>query len=118
MQKKKSELRFCICICGLILTFVLASKCFRENKLKKEIIENNSLFPTQLDEEMFKKNPDEPKFKNTINVILKKSKLLDKKETRIQKNQNYYNLELTANGGDVSMTTCCIIHHQNIYRGY
>jgi hypothetical protein len=94
--------------CALMLSFVLASKCYRENKLKTEIIDNNSLFLTQLNEETFLKNHDDPMFKNTINVSLKRIKLLDNKETRIQKNQNYYNLELKANGGDVSKTKCCI----------
>ena len=94
--------------CGLMLTLVLVSKCYRENQQKKETTENSLLFPTHLDEETFKKNHDDPRFKKKINVVLKRSQLLDNKETRIQKNRNYYKLELTANGGDVSKTICCM----------
>merc|ERR1719318_2213886 len=91
----------------LILSFVFASKWFRQKKLKIEAVNINALLP-KLDEDMFLENHGEQKFGNSINVILKRTILLDHKDARILTNRQYYNLELGAHGGDVAKTKCCI----------
>ena len=52
--------------CCLILSFVFASKWYRQKKFKNEVGEIKSLLPTQLDQQMFLKDHVEPKFKKCL----------------------------------------------------
>ena len=95
-------------LCVMLLLLLILYKFYRGYFL--EIVDDSELLvlPDILNEDVFKRNHDDRKFRDEINLFIQISKVMDCKSDRIAKNQKLYDIESKIHRGNVAEIRLCL----------
>ena len=95
-------------VCIMLLLFLIIYK-LHKGTFNETLDDSESLVLSEiLDDDNFERNHGRREFRDEINLLIQKSKVLDSKKDRILKNKKLYDLESKVHGGSIAEIRLCL----------